>query len=125
MTTTTVYAYASCDTCRRALAWLRAHHVEPRVVPIVDQPPTAAELRGLIARAGLPIRKWLNTSGQSYRALVAERGKEAIAALTDDAIVALLAADGKLIKRPVVVHGEQILVGFDEATYGRVFAGTR
>ena len=120
---TTVYAYASCDTCRKALAWLRAHHVEARVVPIVDQPPSAPALRGLIAKSGLPIRKWLNTSGQSYRALIAGRGKDAVAALDDDALIALLAADGKLIKRPVVVRGDDVLVGFDAAAYARVFGG--
>lgn len=123
MSDTTVYAYASCDTCRKALAWLRAHHVEARVVPIVDQPPSTKVLRELVAKAGLPIRKWLNTSGQSYRALVAERGKEAVAALDDDALIALLAADGKLIKRPVVVRGADVLVGFDAEAYARVFGG--
>ncbi len=123
MSTPTVYAYASCDTCRKALAWLRAHQVEPRVVPIVDAPPSAQELKALVAKAGLPVRKWFNTSGQSYRALVAERGKDAVAALTDAEVVALLAADGKLIKRPVLVDGERVLVGFDAAAYEAAYGG--
>jgi arsenate reductase len=101
-------AYAGCDTCRKARAWLDAHAVAYAARPIVDAPPTVDELRRWIAASGAPVRKWLNTSGQSYRAL----GKEHFDAAADDAIVAALAADGKLVKRPVLVRGDTVLVGF-------------
>ncbi|MBK8936919.1 MAG: Spx/MgsR family RNA polymerase-binding regulatory protein [Polyangiaceae bacterium] len=117
-----VYHYAACGTCKKALKWLAARGVACELTPIVEQPPSRAELARLIAASGLPPRKWLNTSGGSYRALVEARGKAAVEALTDAELIGLLAADGKMIKRPVVVAGERVLVGFSEAAYEAAFA---
>ena len=110
-----VLSYAGCDTCKKALAWLAANGVPHRIRPIVDQPPTVTELKTWIPASGLPVRKWLNTSGQSFRAL----GKAKIDAASDEELVKWLAADGKLVKRPVVVASEgagggaiRVLVGF-------------
>lgn len=114
-----VLAYAGCDTCRKALAWLRDHHVAATVRPIVEAPPTADELSRWIPASGLPVRRWLNTSGQSYRAL----GKERIDAATDAELVAMLTADGKLVKRPVLVRGATVLVGFRAEAYEALFKG--
>lgn len=111
-------SYAGCGTCKKALQWLGEHGVTPNVRPIVEQPPTPAELRTWIARSGLSVRKWLNTSGQSYRAL----GKEAVDAASDAQLVEWLAADGKLVKRPVLVRGAQVLVGFKPEAYAALFA---
>lgn len=108
-----VLSYAACGTCKKALAWLAKQGVTVEVRPIVEQPPTGDELATWIPRSGKPVRKWLNTSGQSYRAL----GKEKVDAASDDELVAWLAKDGKLVKRPVVVVGKTVLVGFDEAAY--------
>lgn len=108
-----VLSYAGCGTCKKALRWLADHGVAPRVRPIVDEPPTPAELARWIPESGLPVRKWLNTSGQSYRAL----GKEKVDAAGDADLVKWLAADGKLVKRPVLVRGERVLVGFSEEAY--------
>lgn len=118
----TLYAYAGCSTCKKAIAWLRDAKVAVDVVPIVERPPSAAALTKLIARSGLPAKKWFNTSGESYRTLVRERGKDAVAALDDAAITQLLAADGKMIKRPVLVTDDAVLVGFDEARYSALLA---
>jgi arsenate reductase len=107
-TSALLLAYAGCDTCRKARAWLDAHAVSHTVRPIVDEPPTADELRRWIAASATPLRRWLNTSGQSYRAL----GKARVDAATDVELVAWLAADGKLVKRPVLVRGATVLVGF-------------
>ena len=115
-----VLSYAGCGTCRKALKWLEAHGIDAEVRPIVDQPPTRAELARWIPASGLPVKKWLNTSGQSYRAI----GKENVARATDDEIVRWLSRDGKLVKRPVVVLTGCVLVGFDEAAYEEAF-GTR
>lgn len=116
-----LYAYDACGTCKKARKWLDARGVAYDVVPIVEEPPTAAELRELVAASGLPARRWFNTSGQSYRALSAEIGKEGIDALSDAAIVQRLAKDGKLVKRPVLVAGARVLVGFREEEWAALF----
>ena len=108
-----VLAYSGCSTCKKALAWLTANGVAHDVRPIVEEPPTKRELAAWIPASGKPVRKWLNTSGLSYRAL----GKEKIDAASDADLVSWLAADGKLVKRPVLVRGEQILVGFEAAAW--------
>ena len=112
-----VLSYSGCSTCKKALAWLAAHGIVAEVRPIVDMPPTAEELVVWIERSGKPVRKWLNTSGQSYRAL----GKEKVSAAKDEEILRWLTQDGKLVKRPVVVSGKHVLVGFDQAAYEEVF----
>jgi arsenate reductase len=113
----TFFEYAACSTCRKAKKWLEAHKVAYRSVPIVDEPPKLAELARLVERSRLPLQKWFNTSGQSYRALVDRLGKDGVAKLADAEKLRLLAGDGKMIKRPVLVSNETVLVGFDEAAY--------
>lgn len=112
-----VLAYSGCDTCRKALRWLEQQGVVYRVRPIVEEPPTRAELAQWVPRSGLPVRKWLNTSGQSYRAL----GKERVEAASEEQLLEWLAADGKLVKRPVLVRGDQVLVGFKPEAYAGLF----
>jgi len=113
-----VLSYAGCSTCKKALSWLRDHDVEVDVRPIVESPPTAAELDVWVPKSGRPVRKWLNTSGQSYRAI----DKARAAAAKDEEILRWLAKDGKLVKRPVIVAGGRVLVGFDEKAYAEAFA---
>jgi arsenate reductase len=113
----TFLQYAGCSTCRRAKQWLDQREVDYQSVPIVEKPPSVAELARLVKQSGLPVQKWFNTSGQSYRALIARIGKDGLAKLDDAAKLKLLAADGKMIKRPVLVSGDKVLVGFDEAAY--------
>lgn len=108
--------YSSCSTCRKAKAWLRENNLAFDERAIVDHPPTRAELAKWIPASGLPVRKWLNTSGQSYRAL----GKERVAAMSDAEVVDVLSRDGKLVKRPVLVNGNQVLVGFDAQRYAEL-----
>jgi arsenate reductase len=112
-----VLSYSGCSTCKKALAWLAKHGVDAEVRPIVDAPPTADELAEWIPKSKRPIRKWLNTSGQSYRAI----GKAKVDAAKDEEILRWLTQDGKLVKRPVVVTGNGVLVGFDEAQYAETF----
>jgi arsenate reductase len=113
-----VFSYAGCGTCKKALAWLDARGIAVEVRPIVDQPPTPEELERWIPASGKPVQKWLNTSGQSYRAL----GKAKVDAATDAQLRAWLAKDGKLVKRPVLVHGKTVLVGFKEEEWAALFA---
>jgi len=106
-----VLSYDKCGTCKKALKWLRDAELEVSVRPIVDEPPSRKELDRWIAQSGKPVRKWLNTSGLSYRAL----GKAKIDAASEQELVDWLSQDGKLIKRPVIVAGDRVLVGYDEA----------
>jgi arsenate reductase (glutaredoxin) len=111
---TIVYHYPGCDTCRRALKWLRAADIAHGAVHIVDQPPTAQQLSEAQRRSGLPLRAFFNTSGQSYR----EGGFSARLPTMDEAAqFAALAADGKLIKRPLLIGDDVVLVGFKEALW--------
>jgi arsenate reductase len=113
--TVLVLAYSGCETCRKAQRWLADHGITVDVRPIVERGPTKAELEKWIPASGLPVRKWLNTSGRSYRAI----GKAKIDAATDADLVRMLAADGKLVKRPVLIDGARVLVGFNPDAYAR------
>lgn len=110
-----LFQYESCDTCRKARKWLDSQGISVTLRPIVTAPPTVAELRRLWQRSGLPLAKFFNTSGQSYRALP---DRDALPGLPDEAKLALLAADGKLVKRPILDDGTDVLVGFDAAKWG-------
>lgn len=110
----TFFHYAKCSTCVKARKFLEAKGVAVDERPIVERAPTVAELKDLHKRSGLPLSKFFNTSGQSYRAL----GKEKISAASEEEKFKLLAADGKLVKRPILDDGKTVLVGFDEEAYG-------
>ncbi|WP_394829855.1 Spx/MgsR family RNA polymerase-binding regulatory protein [Pendulispora albinea] len=117
VTPVTLLAYAKCQTCTNAIKWLKSHGIEPEVRPIVDEPPTLEELSAWIPASGLGVRKWLNTSGQSYRAI----GKPKVDAASDLEIIRWLTKDGKLVKRPVLVRGADVLVGFRPEAYEVLF----
>ena len=112
-----VLSYSGCSTCKKALKWFADRKIAVTVRPIVDEPPTAAELAKWIPKSDRTVRKWLNTSGQSYRAL----GKEKVDASTDAQLTKMLTEDGKLVKRPVVVAEARVLVGFDAEAYAEAF----
>lgn len=114
------YAYAACDTCKKARRWLEQHGIDVETLPIVEQTPPREDLARLVKASGLPAKKWFNTSGQSYRALTQQRGKEAVDALSEAEVIELLAKDGKLIKRPVLVANDRVLVGFREDAYAEL-----
>jgi arsenate reductase len=105
-----VLSYSGCSTCKKALKWLDGKGIEFELRAIVDAPPTLAELDRWIPASGKDVKKWLNTSGLSYRAI----GKEKIDAASEAQVKKMLAADGKLVKRPVAVVGDKVLVGFKE-----------
>lgn len=109
-----VYHYPGCSTCRRALRWLDDRGIAHRAIHIVEQPPSAGTLRRLWERSGMPLRKLFNTSGRAYR----QGGWAArLGTLDDEEALAALAADGMLIKRPLVDAGDRVLVGFREADF--------
>lgn len=114
----TVHTYANCSTCRDAVKWLRAHGVVFEEKPIYDTPPTVAELRRMLAFHGGNVRRLFNTSGQVYRAL--GLGTK-LPAMTADEALALLAGNGRLVKRPFVLGDTFGLVGFDAAAWTATF----
>ena len=109
-----LYFLANCDTCRRAVKWLRAHDVPFEERAIRETPPTASELRAALAAHGGEVRKLFNVSGREYRA---QGLASKLPDLTTAAAIALLAADGHLVKRPFLVGSGVTLVGFDEAVW--------
>ena len=112
-----VYQYPKCSTCRRALKWLDAHDVKYQASDLVAEPIPARTLADLHERSGLPIARFFNTSGESYR----NGGfKDKLPKLSLKDAIAALAKDGKLVKRPIVDAGKTVLVGFDEETYQKL-----
>lgn len=105
-----IYTYAKCSTCRDAVKWLRARGVPFIERPIYETPPAPAELKRMLAFQDGNLRRLFNTSGIQYR----ERGlAEKLPAMTEAEALALLATDGRLVKRPFLIGEKFGLVGFD------------
>jgi arsenate reductase (glutaredoxin) len=115
---THVYQYPKCSTCRKALAWLDDHGVEYSKSDLVSERIPLAKLEEIHRRSGLPIGRFFNTSGESYRA---GKFKDRLPTMSEKDALRALAADGKLVKRPIVDAGTNVLVGFDAQAYGRAF----
>ena len=112
-----VYCYSKCSTCKKALKWLDEQVTDYAVRPIREQNPSAEELAVWREKSGLPLRRFFNTSGMQYRALGL---KERLPSMSDEEQLALLASDGMLVKRPIVVAGDTVLVGFREAEWEKL-----
>ncbi len=101
--------YAKCTTCQKARKWLDENQIAYDERPIKEQNPTADELRAWQKQSGLPLRKFFNTSGMLYRDL---NLKDKLPAMTDEEMLSLLATDGMLVKRPLLVTGKTVVPGF-------------
>lgn len=112
-----IHTYAKCDTCRKAVKWLREKGHSFEEVPIRETPPSPDELRRMLAFYDGDLRRLFNTSGQDYRALGI---KDKLAGLTPDEAIALLAGNGNLIKRPFLLHRDRGLVGFKEDEWAKM-----
>ena len=113
-----IYEYAGCSTCRKALKYLDAKNKKYERVGIVEQPPTVAELRtmvGYLEASGRTFRHLFNTSGEQYRAL--KIGDRIKAGMTEAEAIALLAKNGKLVKRPFLLTDKGGATGFQEETW--------
>lgn len=109
-----ILQYPQCSTCRKALKWAADKGLQFETRHIVEQRPTVEELTQWIDRSGLPVQKFFNTSGQIYK----ERGlKDVVKTASREELIALLAEEGKLVKRPLVVTPDRVLVGFKEAEW--------
>jgi len=109
-----VYTYANCDTCRKAVKWLKAQNVAFDELPIRETPPTPAELRTMLAAQGGELRRMFNTSGKDYRE---QKLGEKLPGMTESTALGLLAGNGNLVKRPFLLGGKAALVGFDEKVW--------
>lgn len=106
--------YPRCSTCQKAKKWLLEHGVEFEDRHIVEQNPTEAELKEWVARSGLELKKFFNTSGMKYKELGL---KDRLPSMSTEEQIALLASDGMLVKRPLIVMEDKILVGFKPAEW--------
>jgi arsenate reductase len=106
--------YPPCSTCRKARAWLDEHGVEYAARHIKEENPSYEELKLWYERSGLPLKKFFNTSGLLYKSL---NLKEKLPAMTEEEQLRLLATDGMLVKRPLVVLEDAVLTGFREAEW--------
>ncbi len=110
----TVLCYKKCSTCQRALKWLDEKGIDYRERPIREERPTAEELRAWYQQSGLPLKRFFNTSGSLYKEL---KLKERLPGMSEEEQLALLATDGMLVKRPLVVGNGVVLTGFKEAEW--------
>lgn len=106
-----VLVYRKCSTCQKALKWLDEHHVDFTERAIVEENPTYDELKAWHKLSGLPLKKFFNTSGLLYKDLGL---KDKLAGMTEEEQLKLLATNGMLVKRPLVVGGNFVLTGFKE-----------
>lgn len=101
--------YPACSTCQKAKKWLTENEIEFTNRLIVEQNPTVEELKEWIPLSGLPIKKFFNTSGLVYKEL---KLSEKLSSMSEEEQIALLATNGKLVKRPLFVTDSVVLVGF-------------
>ena len=103
--------YQRCSTCRKAQRWLEEHGVKVEARDIKEDKPGADELRAWHERSGLPLKRFFNTSGLKYKEL---QLKDKLPTMSEEEQYGLLASDGMLVKRPLFIGGEFVLVGFRE-----------
>lgn len=106
-----IYCYSRCSTCKKALAWLDERGIKYELLDIKEQHPGEEELKSYHRLSGLPLKKFFNTSGMIYREM--ELSKK-LPTMSEDEQYALLATDGMLVKRPLVVGDDFVLTGFRE-----------
>ena len=109
--------YPKCTTCQKAGKWLEARGIAVERRHIKEDNPTVDELRQWHARSGLPLKKFFNTSGLRYKELGL---KDKLPAMSEEEQLLLLASDGMLVKRPILVGEDFVLVGFREAAWQAV-----
>lgn len=103
--------YPKCTTCQKAKKWLTEHGIEFEDRDIKEQNPTAEELKAWYKKSGLPLKRFFNTSGLLYKDL---QLKDKLPKMSEEEQIALLATNGMLVKRPILVTEETVLVGFRE-----------
>lgn len=110
--------YPKCSTCINARKWLEEHNIEFTSRHIVENNPTAEELKKFVELSGLPVKKFFNTSGILYREM---NLKEKVATESDEELIKILATNGMLVKRPLVVTDNGVLLGFKADKWAEFF----
>jgi len=113
-----LYSYKGCDSCRKALKWLKGREIDCEVLPIREKPPSRLELERMLSIFDGNLKKLFNTSGKDYREM--KLGDALKDMKTADALD-LLASNGNLIKRPFLISDERGLVGFNEDVWTLFF----
>ncbi|MCI8453479.1 MAG: arsenate reductase family protein [Lachnospiraceae bacterium] len=106
--------YPACSTCKKAKSWLDAHKISYTDRHIKENNPAKEELSMWLKKSGLPLKRFFNTSGLLYKSM---NLKEKLPALSEEEALSLLATDGMLVKRPLIVAEDFVLVGFKEAEW--------
>jgi len=106
--------YPKCTTCQKARKWLDENNIEYEFRDIKNENPSLEELTAWYKLSGLPLRKFFNTSGLLYKSMEL---KTKLPNMTDEEMLALLATDGMLVKRPLAIGDDFVLVGFKEAEW--------
>lgn len=106
--------YPKCTTCRKAKRWLDTHQITYTERHIVEDNPSYDELKDWYAKSGLPLKRFFNTSGMLYKEM---QLKEKLPAMSEEEQLRLLATNGMLVKRPLIVDKDKVLVGFKEAEW--------
>ena len=106
--------YPACSTCQKAKKWLDAHQISYTARHMKEENPTLEELSGWYRLSGLPLKKFFNTSGLMYKSL---NLKEKLPGMTEEEQLRLLSSDGMLVKRPLLILEDKVLVGFREGEW--------
>ena len=117
-----IYCYSRCSTCKKALKWLDDNKIAYEPIDIKEDHPDEETLRELHRKSGLPLKKFFNTSGQLYRTMELSRK---LLDMSEDEMFNLLASDGMLVKRPLLIAGEKVLTGFKEEQWKEAFGERR
>ena len=112
-----VLVYRKCSTCIKALKWLEANNIAFEERPIVEQNPTYEELKTWYQMSGLPLKNFFNTSGMIYKEM---KLKDKLPEMSEEEQLQLLATNGMLVKRPLVVGEDYVLTGFKENKWAEV-----
>lgn len=114
MSKITVLCYAKCSTCQKALKWLEEQNIVYEKRPIKEENPTVEELKQWYQKSGLPLKRFFNTSGSLYKEL---QLKDRLHGMSEEEQLALLATDGMLVKRPLLVTDHYVCPGFKESEW--------
>ena len=109
--------YPKCSTCQKAKKWLENHNIEFVDRHIIENNPSENELKEWIPKSGKELKKWFNTSGMKYKEL---NLKEKLANMSEEEKIKMLASDGMLVKRPILITANNILIGFKEEEWEKV-----
>ncbi len=109
-----VYCYAKCSTCKKALKWLDDNNIEHEVLDIKENHPDEGTIKELHNKSGLPLKRFFNTSGMLYRELELSCK---LPEMSEDDMYKLLASDGMLVKRPLLITDDAVIPGFKEEAW--------